>query len=44
MSKVKGYPDAQPFNINGRRNLTKKNAWWHRTPAQNNTQPKKSGV
>ena len=42
MSKAKGYPDQQPFNIGGRRNLTKKNSWWQRNPPQNNTNPKKS--
>ena len=28
MSEAKGYPANQPFCIRGRKNLTKKKAWW----------------
>ena len=28
MSKVKGFPGNQSFNVSPKRNLTKKNAWW----------------
>jgi hypothetical protein len=35
------FPGAQPFNINGRRNLLKQNSWWQRNPPQNNTQNRK---
>jgi hypothetical protein len=28
MSKVRGYPHHQSFNVSPRRNLTKKRAWW----------------
>ena len=28
MSKVKGYPGKQSFNVTARRNLTKQKAWW----------------
>ena len=40
MSKAKGNPANQPFNVSGRRNLTKTRSWWYRNPPQNNTQPK----
>ena len=36
MSKARGYPSNQPFNVNGRRNLTKKNSWWSNSPYHNN--------
>lgn len=40
MSKAKGFPSNQPFNVSARRNQTKRNSWWSRTPPQNNTQSK----
>ena len=33
-------PHQQPFNINGRKNLTKKNAWWQHPPYHNNKRNK----
>ena len=40
MTKENHYPDMQPFNVRPRKNLTKKDSWWHRNPPQNNTRPK----
>ena len=40
MTKENHYPDMQPFNIKGKKNLTKKNSWWQRNPPQNNVRPK----
>ncbi len=40
MSKKRDYPSVQPFNVTPRRNKTKKNSWFYRTPAENNTQRK----
>lgn len=43
MSKeAKGFPDSQPFNIGGRRNLTKKNSWWAHAPFHNNAVNRKT--
>lgn len=28
MSKERGFPHRQPFCINGKKNLTKRRAWW----------------
>lgn len=43
MSNANKYPHMQPFQLgNGRKNLTKKNAWFQKFPPQNNTQSKKS--
>lgn len=43
MSKVaKGNPSDQPFCINGRRNQTKKNAWWAKAPFHNNAVNRKT--
>lgn len=36
MSEAKGYPANQPFCIKGKKNLTKKNAWWQHEPYHNN--------
>lgn len=36
MSKASKFPDSQPFNINGKKNLTKKNSWWASPPFNNN--------
>jgi hypothetical protein len=42
MSKAKGYPANQGFNVSPCRNLTKKNAWWQRTPPENNSKKRGS--
>jgi hypothetical protein len=36
-------PHNQPFNVNGRRNLTKKNSWWNTASSSHwrNAQKKK---
>lgn len=45
MSKKKtGFPDSQAFNVSPKPNKNKKSSWWQRTPPQNNTQVKTTGV
>lgn len=39
MSNPKGYPHKQPFCINGKKNLTKRRAWWQL--GKSNGTPKK---
>lgn len=40
MSNKNSYPHLQPFNVGGRRNLTKKNSWWATPPFHNNAAQK----
>lgn len=42
MSEAKGYPAHQPFCIKGRKNLTKKAAWWQVGNSNNRSVSKKS--
>lgn len=41
MSKAKGYPHLQPFCINGKKNLTKRKAWWQLGNSNNPEKGKK---
>ena len=41
MSKVRGYPHKQSFNVSPRRNLTKSRAWWQLGKTNNRSQGKK---
>ena len=41
MSKVRGFPHRQSFNVTPRRNLTKHKAWWQIGSTNNRTQKKR---
>lgn len=42
MTKTKGVPSQQPFNITGRPNQSKKNSWWNKNSSSYFARKKKA--